>query len=114
MNQALKLLEWPNQIDTASPNRKTTEGLTLLRNAFNKLSIFEHPLGSRSPMVSLPSNDNSGPLLPFKAMAKEIDIRFRFHFEGKRPTNKIEKVLVLRFLCSFVARMVFPTHFNHP
>ena len=42
--------------------------------------------------VTLPSSEVSGPLLPFKVMAKEIDIRFRYHFEGDRPTNNLEKV----------------------
>ena len=91
MNQALKLLDWPNQIsDTKS--EKTLEGLSQLNLAFKKLVVFQQPSGSATSTVSLPSSEASGPLLPFKVMSKEIDIRFRYHFEGDRTTNNIEKV----------------------
>ena len=90
MNQALKLLDWPSPINKSS--QKTIQGLHQLNLAFKKLSVFQHPAGSTTVTVTLPSSEVSGPLLPFKVMAKEIDIRFRYHFEGDRPTNNLEKV----------------------
>ena len=90
MNQALKMLDWPSQVKQSS--QQTVQGLALFNQAFRKLSVFQHPAGSATATVTLPSSDVSGPLLPFKVMAKEIDLRFRYHFESNRPTNNIEKV----------------------
>jgi hypothetical protein len=89
MDNALKLLDWPNPIANSD---NTIFALHQLKLAFQKLSIFHQPTGSSPASVILPSSDASGPLLPFKVMAKEIDIRFRYHFESDRPTNNIQKV----------------------
>lgn len=94
MNQALKLLDWPSQINKSS--QRTIQGLHQLNLAFKKLSVFQHPAGSITATVTLPSSEASGPLLPFKVMAREIDVRFRYHFEGDRPTNNLEKVSHVR------------------
>jgi RAD50-interacting protein 1 len=94
MNEALKLLDWPSQINKSS--QKTIQGLHQLNLAFKKLSVFQQPTGSATATVILPSGEASGPLLPFKVMAKGIDIRFRYHFEGDRPTNNLEKVSNIR------------------
>lgn len=90
MNHALKLLDWPNQINKSSQD--TIQGLAQLNLAFKKLSVFQQPAGSATATVTLPSSEAYGPLLPFKVMAKDIDIRFRYHFESNRPTNNLEKV----------------------
>lgn len=90
MNNALKLLDWPNQFNRSSQN--TILGLAQLNLAFKKLSVFQQPAGSTTATVTLPSSEASGPLLPFKVMAKDIDVRFRYHFESNRPTNNLEKV----------------------
>jgi hypothetical protein len=89
MTEALKLLDWPNQI-TAS--HRTSEGLAKLNVAIKKLSVFQPSGNSMATIVMLPSSDASAPLLPFKIMTTEIEIRFRYHFEGNRPTNNLEKV----------------------
>ena len=31
-------------------------------------------------------------LLPLEIMMKPLELRFKYHFEGDRPTNKLEKV----------------------
>jgi hypothetical protein len=92
MDNALKLLDWPAQIANSDEKQFA---LNQLRLAFKKLSVFQQPSGSSQETVSLPSSDTFGPLLPFKVMAKQVDIRFRYHFEGDRPTNDIEKVSFL-------------------
>lgn len=109
MNYALKLLDWPTQFNKSS--QKSLEGLVQLKLAFKKLSVFHHPEGSGTATVTLPSSEVSGPLLPFKVMAKDVDIRFRYHFEGDRSTNNLEKVLHCHTLLK-LARMVFPKHFD--
>jgi RAD50-interacting protein 1 len=84
MRNALKLLDWPNQIKSS---QRTNEGLQQLKLAFQNMPILQP--ASDASSSSLPS---SGVLLPFKVMARDIDIRFRYHFEGDRQTNNIEKV----------------------
>jgi hypothetical protein len=109
MVQALKVLEWPNAIKRSSP--RTKEGLTQLTLAFKKLAVFHQPRGSTPATVTLPSSHASGPLLPFKVMAKDIDIKFRFHFESNRSTNNIEKVRPPPSLqVLMIAGMVLPTY----
>ena len=34
-------------------------------------------------------------LLPLEAMVKPLEIRFQYHFEGDRPTNRLDKVRVI-------------------
>ena len=31
-------------------------------------------------------------LLPLEVMAKPLELRFKYHFDGDRPTNKLDKV----------------------
>jgi hypothetical protein len=31
-------------------------------------------------------------LYPLQALVEPISLRFKYHFEGSRPTNKLEKV----------------------
>ena len=38
--------------------------------------------GSLEPLV----------LLPLEVMVKPLEMRFKYHFDGDRPTNKIDKV----------------------
>ena len=40
------------------------------------------PQEQREPMV----------LLPLEVMVKPLELRFRYHFEGDRPTNRLDKV----------------------
>lgn len=89
MTEALKLLDWPNQITAL---HRTSEGLAKLKVAIKKLSVFQPSGDAMATIVMLPSSDSSAPLLPFKIMTMEIEIHFRYHFEGNRPTNNLEKV----------------------
>lgn len=34
----------------------------------------------------------SPPLLPLEVMAKSLALRFRYHFEGDKQTNRLDKV----------------------
>jgi len=110
MVQALKLLDWPNAIQRSLPT--VSQGLALLNLAFQKLAVFQQPLGSATASVTLPSSHASGPSLPFKVMAKDIDTKFRYHFESNRPTNNMEKVSLIgaHSNSNFLARMVLSTY----
>lgn len=39
-------------------------------------------------------------LYPFQALVQPIALRFKYHFEGSRQTNKLEKVRKPSLLCS--------------
>ena len=32
------------------------------------------------------------PLLPLEVMSRPLELRFRYHFDGDRPTNRADKV----------------------
>ena len=34
-------------------------------------------------------------LLPLEVMVRPLELRFKYHFEGDRPTNRLEKVVRL-------------------
>ena len=35
-------------------------------------------------------------LLPLEVMAKPLELRFRYHFDGDKPTNRLDKVCQIR------------------
>jgi len=39
-------------------------------------------------------NEQSG-LYPFQALVSSVSLRFKYHFEGTRQTNRIDKVVAL-------------------
>lgn len=38
------------------------------------------------------SDSESRPLLPLEVLVKPLELRFRYHFEGDRQTNRVDKV----------------------
>ena len=92
MNNALKLLDWPKQIPQSGFSPRATEGMAQFSQAFKKLVVLQQPSSTAGGIATLPPSEASEPLIPFKVMTKEIDIHFRYHFEGDRPTNNLEKV----------------------
>ena len=48
--------------------------------------------------VDTSSGEEEG-LYPFQALVEPISIRFKYHFEGSRLTNKLEKVKSSFFTC---------------
>jgi hypothetical protein len=41
--------------------------------------------------VDIPSSEEEG-LYPLQALVEPISLRFKYHFEGSRLTNKLDKV----------------------
>ena len=39
-------------------------------------------------------------LLPLEVMTKSLELRFKYHFEGDRPTNKLDKVYLNHETCT--------------
>lgn len=88
----LKKMQWPGKdvILSGKLEQEWTEGVTKL------LELQEPELNAR---------DNQGGeaitkeeplvLLPLEVMAKSLELRFKYHFEGQRPTNRLDKVSFL-------------------
>ena len=85
----LKKMQWPGKdvgLD-GSLEQEWSEGV-------KKLLELQEP--------ELKARDNQGPekasrdeqlvLLPLEVMAKPLELRFKYHFEGDRPTNRLDKV----------------------
>ena len=54
---------------------------------------FHRELKSRDDEI-VGRNSHAEPLilLPLEVMVKPLELRFRYHFDGDRPTNKLGKV----------------------
>ena len=87
--KTLKRMKWPDKdIALAGPlEQEWADGV-------NKLLELQEP--------ELKARDNQGAdsrgqeeplvLLPLDIMAKPLEMRFKYHFEGDRPTNRLDKV----------------------
>jgi hypothetical protein len=89
MKIVLKKLNWPNEIKASAT---AGNDLMLLKAAFERLSVFQDLPEFSSRGAGSTTNGPVPSLLPFRIMATDVDIRFRYHFESNRPTNNIEKV----------------------
>lgn len=85
----LKKMQWPGK-DVALDGkleREWTDGVRKL------LELQEPELKARDSQTE-DSTKGEEPLvlLPLEVMAKPLELRFKYHFEGDRPTNKLDKV----------------------
>jgi RAD50-interacting protein 1 len=86
----LKKIKWPVVVDkllgeTAEDWKQSVEKLLLLQ---------EPELEERQDEVLSPcrqSDTEETVLLPLAVMVKALELRFRYHFEGDKPTNRPEK-----------------------
>ncbi|KAJ3189171.1 RAD50-interacting protein 1 [Gaertneriomyces sp. JEL0708] len=82
LERSLELLGWPAPVDS---NTKQDD-LTTFRKAFAQLLLLQHPpVPQGEPDVECPL------LLPMEVMLRAPVLHFRYHFEGNRPTNRLEK-----------------------
>ncbi|KAI9142403.1 TIP-1 family-domain-containing protein [Paraphysoderma sedebokerense] len=80
---ALESIHFPSEPivkETVTPAFE--EKLDAFKTSFEDLILLGHPSTSENEFQ---------PLYPFVIMARHISKRFRYHFEGKRPTNRIDK-----------------------
>ena len=87
----LKKLQWPrNDVSLDGQlEREWTDGVK------NLLELQEPELKARdSQATEIPEGEEALVLLPLEVMAKPLELRFKYHFEGDRPTNKLAKVSV--------------------
>jgi hypothetical protein len=86
--KVLKQMNWPNQ------DMNMTESLEVdFDTSFDKLLDFQMPeLQSHEDSNEVSTNPESPlVLLPLKIMVRPLELGFRYHFEGDRPTNRLER-----------------------
>ncbi|CAJ0757137.1 5599_t:CDS:10 [Entrophospora sp. SA101] len=105
--QTLDSLNWPTPINLLSDNSITSDNLSAFTNAFTDLLILQQPIesmtdskylepGSSSSKENSNSNNNSKaegppPLIPIQIMVDPLKVKFNFHFNSRRATNRIDK-----------------------
>lgn len=85
--ETLKRMRWPGtDVALQGPlEEEWTKGVKKL------LELQEPELKARDMSESSPI-DEPLILLPLAVMAKPLELRFKYHFEGDRPTNRTDKV----------------------
>jgi hypothetical protein len=88
MNDVLRPLKWPSVVQLPSP----PDVLEKLKSIFQEATVIEQIVDFTQDLSQTTGSSQILPLLSFKALTKEIGVHFRYHFEGNRSTNNIERV----------------------
>ena len=92
----LKKIQWPGR-DLALDGQLEEEWTDGVRKL---LELQEPELEARdSQNVDRTKGEEPLVLLPLEVMAKPLELRFKYHFEGDRPTNKLDKVSLDHATC---------------
>ena len=85
----LKKIQWPGK-DLALDGKLVQEWT----NGVKRLLELQEPELKARDNQSTDRVKGQEPLvlLPLEVMAKPLELRFKYHFEGDRPTNKLDKV----------------------
>lgn len=87
--KTLAKLKWPGKdiVLQGKLQVEWTEGV-------KKLLDLQGPELSAREGIDLDKTSSNEPLvlLPLEVMVRPLELRFRYHFEGDRPTNKLDKV----------------------
>ena len=87
--KTLKKMHWPSKdVSLLGPLEKEwSQGVKRL------LELQEPELNSHENNVDkVGMQGDPLVLLPLEAMVKSLELRFKYHFEGDRPTNRLDKV----------------------
>ena len=87
----LKKMQWPGKDVTLDGQleQEWTNGVEKL------LELQEPELNARDGQTMKTTlGEESLVLLPLEVMVKPLELRFKYHFEGDRPTNKLGKVSI--------------------
>ncbi|KAI9844885.1 MAG: hypothetical protein M1837_005171 [Sclerophora amabilis] len=88
LEQTLEKIHWPNKDARleGTIEKEWQEGV-------EKLLKLQGPELVAQEQVRHESKTSPGPcvLLPLEVMTKPLELRFRYHFDGDRPTNRLDK-----------------------
>ncbi|KAI9307467.1 TIP-1 family-domain-containing protein [Cunninghamella echinulata] len=87
LKASLKELNWPAPL-TPPYGPQVREKLKVFEKSFQILLLLQHPYNWNQ---ELKQKDKSTIISPIRIMLEDVSIRFRFHFEGNRPTNRLDK-----------------------
>ena len=85
----LKEIQWPGKdlVLNGKLEHEWSNGVKRL------LELQEPELKARdSQIIGRTKGEEPLVLLPLEVMAKPLELRFKYHFDGDRPTNKLDKV----------------------
>ena len=92
--EAAEKLKWPMKVDYASAS---PEDRKAFETAFYNLLKLQ-TIGEKIHDSSEHKAGRKEGIYPIQALVRGIALRFKFHFEGSRPTNRLDKVGWLRLL----------------
>lgn len=91
--EAAEKLKWPMKVDYASV---APEDRKVFENAFYNLLKLQ-TIGEKIRDTSKRIASAKEGLYPLQALVQAVALRFKFHFEGTRQTNRLDKVRILAF-----------------
>ncbi|KAG2176539.1 hypothetical protein INT44_007202 [Umbelopsis vinacea] len=88
----LKALQWPVPLKPPY-NIQTKEYVKRFEQAFFDLLLLQLPsrLTGLDESEEVADENSYHALVPIQIMLSALSLRFRFHFEGSRPTNRLDK-----------------------
>ena len=87
--KTLKKMKWPDKSITVTGSLEDE----WIAGVERLLELQEPELKSRDRSDTTTKVDTEPPvLLPLEVMMKPLELRFRYHFEGDKPTNRQDKV----------------------
>ena len=86
--EAAEKLKWPMKVDYASAS---PEDRKAFETAFYNLLKLQ-TIGEKIHNSSEHKAGRKEGIYPIQALVRGIALRFKFHFEGSRPTNRLDKV----------------------
>ena len=89
--EAAEKLKWPMKVDYASAS---PEDRKAFETAFYNLLKLQ-TIGEKIHHSSEHKAGRTEGIYPIQALVRGIALRFKFHFEGNRPTNRLDKVGLL-------------------
>jgi hypothetical protein len=118
LEDVLKKLRWPTPKATVPATLQADWETAIMR-----LLDLQMPELEGSAYASKPRDRSKFPavLLPFQVLVRPLEMRFRYHFEGDRPTNRIDRpeyffshvTSLLNDYNGFVADFVQPVLLRH-
>ncbi|EON66989.1 hypothetical protein W97_06105 [Coniosporium apollinis CBS 100218] len=100
LEQLLKKIYWPRADATIPPNLQQD-----WEKSTGKLLDLQKPELEALESAATTKDKNKAPavLLPLEVLVQPLEMRFRFHFEGDRPTNRLDKP---EYFLSYVADLL--------
>ncbi len=86
--EAAEKLKWPMKVDYASASPEDRKAFEIAFYNLLKLQTIGEKIHDSSKRRA---GTREG-VYPLQALVRGIALRFKFHFEGTRPTNRLDKV----------------------